>query len=1123
MPLTGNVAQDIRTEMAHGKPHKQAVAIALNVAKPSRRQRRKANKKKYATGGQYKVPGYQEGGIASNEPPNSVALIIMDEFGKRGLDGNFAVQVAQAESGLNPNAVGDGGRSHGIFQLYDGGLLQDFYAKGYTDPNDARQSAAYTADYISRNHDYGPWHAARSLFANGARPTDGSHYNDGTYSYGGGGSQPVGSSEPAQSGPDYRNFTREQWAFLAASQMGPKPSNYTDEQWQYMALAKGDQMRADYLASSPAPSNQGPYPTLPVTGNTTAQNVGTSPGQNANGMHVTIPGYGSGTLTFDANGGGAIRLDGTGQVIGLGLTGETTVDVLLDNGQTATVDRWNGAVYDASTIPDPNNPGHGLSNSSSSGGGGSSDYGPVQADILREQNRIDEERNQITLHLGDVQNQIDQIRAYTDASSQNRLRGLEEQKFQYQQALDKLTYQQNLLDYAADLRQQDVTLRGQDISVVMQQLDAEIQARGQDVTQRGQDLNAQLEGINQQIAYFRELRQDAIDRGDLAAKQDAENRMRVAMQASNDLVQREQDIAIRSQDINAAVQYGQLLEDQYRQQMDWAKYSGDYQLQAHAQEEQHAAQQQNARLQQFAAQLDANQQKLAAAKDETEAYTALAGMEQDWNKFLSNTLANPRDFAQYQYAVGGGRSFMDNLLAGQPFYGMTVGNINDIPTLGSNFDKLLQTLGDRPAWNAALESAGKIWERGGQVPEAPSWEEIAKLGEVSPLAPLPGMPEAPQLPNPMDMPRPDAVTFPDLPPLHDIPPAPAGPAAYTEADAARDMQQWMAEHKGATIAQVNAKRAELAARVGQQDWSHFNTTAPPVAPANTDVTLPPPPSSDMSSYIPPDVSPFPDNVPSAPDLANIAPGPTTPNVPTGGTGLPPSAPGTPLPGGGSPPPATNPPSSVPPPPVGTTSVIQPVGSAPPLSNIPYQPSIPPAARQHAEDINNAYQEWLRTHGHAQGGKEQLVTEPVTAYGDFSGEKKFTLGEQTNGFPQGIPETATVSPDGTQVDIEPFGQDRRSALTGLVEDAHKKLTAGEPPESVYKALFDAFHAIMQNSRETPDVQTAYAQKKKAQDYGMGDVSPPQAPAPDFMAGLMGDAKTVMQGKKKLMEAAMAARR
>ena len=194
-----------------------AIATALTNAK-SHRARRKANKKA-------RVQSYEEGGtVASGESADTVALIIIDEFSKQGLDGYFAVQVAQAESGLNPNATGDGGRSHGLFQLYDGGLLQDFYAKGYTDPNDARQAARYTAGYVKANHDWGPWHSARAIYQSGGRPSDGSGYHDGTYNYDGGGgspSQPVGSSEPpASSSSNPATWSRDEWAFAAAAQMG---------------------------------------------------------------------------------------------------------------------------------------------------------------------------------------------------------------------------------------------------------------------------------------------------------------------------------------------------------------------------------------------------------------------------------------------------------------------------------------------------------------------------------------------------------------------------------------------------------------------------------------------------------------------------------------------------------------------------------------------------------------------------------------------------------------------------------------------------------------------------------------------------------------------------------------
>ncbi len=44
-----------------------------------------------------------------------------------------------------------------------------------------------------------------------------------------------------------------------------------------------------------------------------------------------------------------------------------------------------------------------------------------------------------------------------------------------------------------------------------------------------------------------------------------------------------------------------------------------------------------------------------------------------------------------------------------------------------------------------------------------------------------------------------------------------------------------------------------------------------------------------------------------------------------------------------------------------------------------------------------------------GGGDLIVDEPTTAYGDVTGEKKFTLGERTPEFPQGIPERVEITP------------------------------------------------------------------------------------------------------------------
>ena len=278
--------------------------LAEFASKPTRRQRRKANRQAA------KVQHYQGGGsVASGMTPDQYALIIIDEFSKRGLDGQFAAKVASAESVGFTQFDGDGGHSHGPFQLYDGGLLSDFYAKGYSDPYDARQAASYAADYVARTHDWGPWHAARSMFAAGQTPTDGSHYNDGTVSYPGGGGSvsnppPVSSGEgpPASQPGQYDNYTREQWAYMAAAQMGPKPANYTDSEWQYMTYAKGDQLRADYFNSKNTVSNPlppgSPYPNLPAAG----QNGPTATGYDLVGKEVTDRNGRSGTVRVGTDG-----------------------------------------------------------------------------------------------------------------------------------------------------------------------------------------------------------------------------------------------------------------------------------------------------------------------------------------------------------------------------------------------------------------------------------------------------------------------------------------------------------------------------------------------------------------------------------------------------------------------------------------------------------------------------------------------------------------------------------------------------------------------------------------------------------------------------------------------------
>lgn len=61
--------------------------------------------------------GIQQGGSGIND----VMQIVINEAIKNGIDPLIALALAKAESGLNPNAIGDNGHSVGLFQLHDQG------------------------------------------------------------------------------------------------------------------------------------------------------------------------------------------------------------------------------------------------------------------------------------------------------------------------------------------------------------------------------------------------------------------------------------------------------------------------------------------------------------------------------------------------------------------------------------------------------------------------------------------------------------------------------------------------------------------------------------------------------------------------------------------------------------------------------------------------------------------------------------------------------------------------------------------------------------------------------------------------------------------------------------------
>lgn len=80
----------------------------------------------------------------------------------RGIDPDQAVRVFNAESGLNPGAIGDHGTSFGIAQLHVGGGLGDTFAaktgKSASDPSSWKSQVDFALDQAAAGG-WGPWHA----------------------------------------------------------------------------------------------------------------------------------------------------------------------------------------------------------------------------------------------------------------------------------------------------------------------------------------------------------------------------------------------------------------------------------------------------------------------------------------------------------------------------------------------------------------------------------------------------------------------------------------------------------------------------------------------------------------------------------------------------------------------------------------------------------------------------------------------------------------------------------------------------------------------------------------------------------------------------------------------------
>jgi len=82
----------------------------------------------------------------------SMANLIRDEAIAQGVDPELALGIAQTESSFNPNAIGDGGKAHGLFQMWPIAVkdVNDYYGTNFTDSDrmDPKKNAKMGLMYL---------------------------------------------------------------------------------------------------------------------------------------------------------------------------------------------------------------------------------------------------------------------------------------------------------------------------------------------------------------------------------------------------------------------------------------------------------------------------------------------------------------------------------------------------------------------------------------------------------------------------------------------------------------------------------------------------------------------------------------------------------------------------------------------------------------------------------------------------------------------------------------------------------------------------------------------------------------------------------------------------------------
>jgi hypothetical protein len=270
----------------------------------------------------------------------------------------------------------------------------------------------------------------------------------------------------------------------------------------------------------------------------------------------------------------------------------------------------------------------------------------------------------------------------------------------------------------------------------IQQEQNDIQRRGQDLLQERSRLDRELQQAiaAQDIALRRQVegRIAANERTRLQLERDQHNLalLQTQINARLDMLSlatqaRGQDVTQRGQDIGAQLAMHQgRLQDLASQRQD-AVDRGQLELARAIEGRMRAEMQQAAMLQQ-------HQQALGAAGLGIEAQRGAGGLMAQLAGPMAELQANPRNFMELQFQLGGGQNFLNQIMARQPIGSQSAANITGSPVPGFRGAGDVQSI-----FQQAMEAAQQLSQMGQNVPGAPDLQTLLGMGQLPALPPMP--------------------------------------------------------------------------------------------------------------------------------------------------------------------------------------------------------------------------------------------------------------------------------------------------------------------------------------------------------------------------------------------------